>query len=103
MPLFDKQEIKMALHRSSPLIFDNFGFVFTTERNMPSWADYENAQAERYPRSRLRRLLLWAQPKKRLRMGWQIRRLWDQVQAELANSMLDAAIELTEQGTAYLD
>lgn len=94
---WSRKQLKVALYRNSYMMFDNFGFICSI-REMPSTADYERARAERHPQSLVRRLALWGQPKKRRRMDWQINRLWDNVQAELANSMLDFAIGFQNDG-----
>lgn len=89
----DIQLLKIAVHRNSPLIYDNLG-ISVSMSEMPSAQDKQTVLSALQPRSRWGRILLWLQPKKRKKLLREYNYLDALVQVERTNYYLDKAMEL---------
>ncbi len=92
----NKSELIDGLYRYSWLLLDNQGVEISVPLGL-SYEAYIQANSERQPASRFSCLLLRLQPKKRQRLEARAAELWDRVQAERANSILDQVIELLQE------
>ncbi len=97
----NKSELLAGLYRYSWLLLDNQGIKIDVPP-VPIFDAYVQAVGERQPASRFSWLLLRLQPKKRQRLDARVAELWEQVEAERANSILNQVIELL-QNDACLD